>query len=859
MKSSIAVVFIVICIGLIQKCQSNDFSSFLSVNASLAVVVDHDYMEQKGTDIMNDLQKILEETIRENLKNGGVSLKYYTWSPVRLKKDFIAAITVMDCDRTWSFFEATQINSILLFAITDSDCARLPSDKALMIPIISKGEELPQLLLDIKVQNALKWKSCVLLLDKTIVNQNSQIIEALVHDNSNNKLDPIALYIYTFDDNLRSQKKRSKLRETLRKFTRSRNNQFIVFSNSIEDIMEVAQELKMFHIYNQWLFFDLHQVNEDWTFDLLTQNLNEGANIAFAVNETSRMCQESLKCIMSEIAMGFISSLSKVIREEESIFGEISDEEWEAIRLTKSEKQEKLLNYSQDYLKSNSVCASCSKWRFKTAISWGKTQEHFKKFHKNKTKKLDKNIYDFEDVGYWSPVLGFVTVDAIFPHIEERFRNITMDVITYHNPPWQNLKTNEKGEIIESSGIIIELLKEFSRKLNFSYRLYDAKTFEDDPTVNENTTASTDLYGSLTHFIPNSVVELIQNNRFFLAAVAYSIDDPDSKPFNYTSPISIQKYTFLSRRPDEVSRIYLFTAPFTFETWASLIGVLLTTAPLLYLINILVPIEELRTNGLCKMNNCFWYVYGALLQQGGMYLPRADSGRLIVGVWWIAVLVLVTTYCGNLVAFLTFPKFQPAIDFLFQTFQHTEVEQFGLRNGTFFEKYSSITTRDDFKKFMEKATMYNNLSTENIGAVEKGQRINIDWRINLELTIQKHFEKDKECKFVLGKEDFVEEQIGLIMPVNSPYMSLINDEIKRLHQMGFLDRWHKINLPLKDKCKGKGVLGQITNHKVNLTDMQGCFLVLLIGFVIALFVILCEYWCQSLNKSKKSNFEQYST
>jgi hypothetical protein len=50
-----------------------------------------------------------------------------------------------------------------------------------------------------------------------------------------------------------------------------------------------------------------------------------------------------------------------------------------------------------------------------------------------------------------------------------------------------------------------------------------------------------------------------------------------------------------------------------------------------------------------------------LVFAGGMHLPEADSGRVSVGAWWLVVLVIVTSYGGNLVAFLTFPKYEDAV------------------------------------------------------------------------------------------------------------------------------------------------------------------------------------------------------
>lgn len=47
--------------------------------------------------------------------------------------EFLAAMTVMNCERTWKFFKSAQLTSVLIIAITDTDCPRLPVNEAIMV------------------------------------------------------------------------------------------------------------------------------------------------------------------------------------------------------------------------------------------------------------------------------------------------------------------------------------------------------------------------------------------------------------------------------------------------------------------------------------------------------------------------------------------------------------------------------------------------------------------------------------------------------------------------------------------------------------------------------------------------------
>lgn len=115
-------------------------------------------------------------------------------------------------------------------------------------------------------------------------------------------------------------------------------------------IIEVATELGMIETTSQWLFLLSNPNNPAYNISSITSYIKEGGNVAIGINKTmTENCSVGRECHLNEVVRTFVLALMKMIREEEAIYGQISDEEWEAIRLTKQERRSRMLEYMRVY------------------------------------------------------------------------------------------------------------------------------------------------------------------------------------------------------------------------------------------------------------------------------------------------------------------------------------------------------------------------------------------------------------------------------------------------------------------------------------------------------------------------------
>ncbi|GFO40806.1 glutamate receptor ionotropic, kainate 2 [Plakobranchus ocellatus] len=365
---------------------------------------------------------------------------------------------------------------------------------------------------------------------------------------------------------------------------------------------------------------------------------------------------------------------------------------------------------------------------------------------------------------------------SLFKNVFTQFHNATLLVATLPANPFI-IKTSEPGEVPSYSGFCIDLLNEMAARLNFRYSIIEPPDRSYGSRDDHNHTW-------------NGMVGMVLRKEVSLAIGPISITSDRKSVVDFTTPYVEEGVGIITRRPGFGSKemFRLFT-PFKPSVWMCLMGAVAGAAVLLYVVNRASPYQSQGSPSSSMyrltMFTCFWSILASSMDQGSDYHPDSHAARLVLGFWWVFIIILVSTYTANLAAVLTVTVYEKSINSLAELAEHSEIRPL-IKPGTNLEMLFKTATNDVYQSIAKKLVISPKVTSneEALVWVKTKNMAFITDRSQLEYAML----KDSET-FSLADEIFNSGGLGFVVSKDAHFLDAFNLIIIKLRQSGILEGW----------------------------------------------------------------------
>uniref|UniRef100_A0A6P6Y478 Glutamate [NMDA] receptor subunit 1-like n=1 Tax=Dermatophagoides pteronyssinus TaxID=6956 RepID=A0A6P6Y478_DERPT len=383
-------------------------------------------------------------------------------------------------------------------------------------------------------------------------------------------------------------------------------------------------------------------------------------------------------------------------------------------------------------------------------------------------------------------------------------------------------------------GYCVDLMKELSNRLNFSF---DLELVADGQ------------YGNL-NFVDESgpriwtglVGELV-NRRIDMVVAPLTANPERSQVISFSKPFKYEGITILQKRQPRKATLASFLQPFQNTLWLLVLVSVHIVALALYLLDLFSPLGNYKINNVSlsdepslNLSSAIWFSWGVLLNSGiGERTPRSFSARVLGMVWAGFAMIVVASYTANLAAFLVLnPRDDhtlsgiedsrlrnPTESFTFATVKGSAVEMFFRSQVHLFNAYRTMEETN------------RNSPEEAIEAIKKGELDAFIWD-----SPRLEYETSQDCDFVLSGELFGRSGYCIGLQKNSFWTDEVTLALLRMHESGFMESLDNKWIISNDKdCESKV---EHFPYTLGMKNMAGVFILVFSGVITSFGLIIIE-------------------
>ncbi|XP_061928323.1 glutamate [NMDA] receptor subunit 1 isoform X2 [Apis cerana] len=420
--------------------------------------------------------------------------------------------------------------------------------------------------------------------------------------------------------------------------------------------------------------------------------------------------------------------------------------------------------------------------------------------------------------------------------------------------PHFNVTDGETTKTFCCKGYCMDLLKELSKTINFTYSLALSPDGQFGNYIIKNNSGGKKEWTGL-------IGELV-NERADMIVAPLTINPERAEFIEFSKPFKYQGITILEKKPSRSSTLVSFLQPFSNTLWILVMVSVHVVALVLYLLDRFSPFGRFKlanTDGTeedaLNLSSAVWFAWGVLLNSGiGEGTPRSFSARVLGMVWAGFAMIIVASYTANLAAFLVLERPKTKL---------TGINDARLRNTM--ENLTCATVKGSavdmyFRRQVELSNMYRTMEANNYDTAEEAIR---DIKIGKLMAFiwdssRLEFEAAQDCELVTAGELFGRSGYGIGLQKGSLWADAVTLAILDFHESGFMESLdnHWILRSNVQQCEQL----EKAPNTLGLKNMAGVFIVVGVGIIggIGLIIIEVAYKKHQIRKQKKMELARHA-